>query len=365
MADRRDIRSKIEENLREAKSGVLEKTEAAVILGPAPGGRIKNSIMKALVKLKNIPIVGNAAQWFFWMLKAPRAVKHLLIDLDDLTAVSRKNESSLRADVDELRAKLQLARTAIAANADILAELAKGPRSERADGAVKDRSSALAVQAADDFYFEFENRFRGKREDIKERQKQYLPNVLSLGGKPGGLKVIDLGSGRGEWLELLKENNISASGIDLNARMVQECVKLGLDVRAGDAIGFLRESAAESAHVISAFHLVEHLGAGNLVAMFREAVRVLKPGGLVIFETPNPESLLVMSPNFYLDLSHQTPIPPLTLEFLAASVGFEEIEIKRVSPVQFVEIAENDKLQNILEKFNMAQEYALIAAKPR
>ncbi len=365
MADSREIRDKIEENLRKAKAGVLQKKEAAVILGPAPGGRIKNSMMKALVKLKKIPIVGNAAQWFFWLLKAPRAVKHLLIDLDDLTEVSRKNESSLRTDIDELRAKLQLARTAIAANAAILAELVKGPGAESADGAVKDKALALGVQAADDFYFEFENRFRGKREDIKERQKQYLPNVLSLGGKLEKLKVIDLGSGRGEWLELLKENNISASGIDLNARMVKECVKLGLEVKEGDAIRCLTETVAESADVISAFHLVEHLGAGNLVAMFREAIRVLKPGGLVIFETPNPESLLVMSPNFYLDLTHQTPIPPMTLEFLAASVGFEKTEIKRVSPVKFVEIAENDKLQNILEKFNMAQEYALIAAKPR
>ncbi len=367
MADRSSFENDIKENLKKAKAGNLEKKDVSGVIRHSGIG-IRDILLKTVNKIKwikNIPVFGKAAQWLYWLLKAPRMVKHLLIDLEELAAVSRQKESSLQCDVDELRAKLQLARTAVAGNAEILAGIMKSREAKAGpDALLAQKAKELSSQSADDFYFEFENKFRGSKAAIRERQKQYLPNVLTLGRKPEELKVLDLGSGRGEWLELLREHNIPAAGIDLNGRMVKECLKLGLNVKEGDAISFLRAGVSDTIDVISAFHLVEHLGAGNLVSLFREAVRVLKPGGLIIFETPNPESLLVMSPNFYLDLSHLNPIPPQTLEFLAGSVGFEKIEIKRVTPVKFVEFEETDRLKNILEKFNMAQEYALIAAKP-
>jgi len=132
-----------------------------------------------------------------------------------------------------------------------------------------------------------------------------------------GLKdspILDIGCGRGEWLELLKENNLNARGLDLNQVMVRMCRDKGLNVEEGEALSFLKSLPDSSLGAVTGFHLIEHYGFEFLVKLLGEILRVLKPGGIVIFETPNPGNILVGSCNFYIDPTHNKPLPSILID---------------------------------------------------
>ncbi len=182
----------------------------------------------------------------------------------------------------------------------------------------------------DAMYVAFEDRFRGSREDIRERQRVYLPDIQKVYRPDVEHPLLDLGCGRGEWLQLLRENGYQALGVDLNRVMVQECHDLGLQVQEMDALSFLRQCSSGSVSAVTGFHIIEHLPQDQIVYLLDEALRVLCPGGLLLFETPNPENILVGACYFYTDLSHKKPIVPATLAFLAEYRGFRNIKIKRL-----------------------------------
>jgi len=182
-------------------------------------------------------------------------------------------------------------------------------------------------------YADFEDIFRGTREDIKERQSVYLPyleNILRSGKE---LVVLDIGCGRGEFLELLRDRGHEAAGVDANPVMVDRCHALGLNVERADAIEHLRTLRAGQYTVVTAFHVVEHLPHSRLCALIDEALRILRPGGLLILETPNPQNLVVGASSFYLDPTHLNPIPPALLRFVAEARGFVNVEVKPMHPV--------------------------------
>jgi 2-polyprenyl-3-methyl-5-hydroxy-6-metoxy-1,4-benzoquinol methylase len=186
----------------------------------------------------------------------------------------------------------------------------------------------------DRFYVEFEALFRGNRADIKQRLQVYLPYLSHIFGQPKSdrLMVIDVGCGRGEWLELLDEQGIPAMGVDLNAAMVDACLQQGFLARCADAIQTLREQVPGSIGAVTGFHIIEHLPFEQLLALFDAAQQALCPGGVIIFETPNPENLKVGACNFYFDPTHLHPIVPQVAEFIARQRGFSEAEILRLHP---------------------------------
>lgn len=167
----------------------------------------------------------------------------------------------------------------------------------------------------DGFYHAFEERFRGSRDLIKSRLRVYLPFVEPLRGLNKDAKAVDLGCGRGEWLELLQELKFDAQGVDLDDGMLKICREVGLKVQTIDAIAFLKKLPDASHVVISGFHIVEHIQFIDLQVLVQEALRVLMPGGILILETPNPENIIVGTSSFYLDPTHQRPIPPQLLSF--------------------------------------------------
>ncbi len=214
----------------------------------------------------------------------------------------------------------------------------------------------------DAMYLSFEDRFRGTENDIKERVKVYLPYVQNACENTKGSKgasLLDVGCGRGEWLKLLKENNIAAAGLDLNGVMVEKCQDADLDVVQSDVLAYLRNLKDETISVITGIHIVEHLPFNTMIALFDESLRVLKPGGMVVFETPNPENLMVGACNFYVDPSHKNPIPPQTLSYLIEARGFANIEILRLHPNDTVQI--EDPFLNY--HFTIGQDYAVIGFK--
>jgi 2-polyprenyl-3-methyl-5-hydroxy-6-metoxy-1,4-benzoquinol methylase len=184
----------------------------------------------------------------------------------------------------------------------------------------------------DSMYSSLEDRFRGTRPEVTKRLSTYLPLVAEAMGRTAGARAVDLGCGRGEWLELMRQEAVDAVGVDLNRTMVVRCADAELSAVESGAIEYLRDQPPRSAGVVTAFHLLEHLPFRDLLSTLDESVRVLRPGGIAIFETPNPENLLVGATGFYADPTHRNPLFPPTLQFLLEQRGFVDVEILRPYP---------------------------------
>jgi O-antigen chain-terminating methyltransferase len=217
----------------------------------------------------------------------------------------------------------------------------------------------------DSFYVGFENRFRGPRNEIKRRVAFYLPFIRKARAGTAARPVLDVGCGRGEWMELLKENDLAVRGVDMNTAMVAQCKARGLEAQRDDAIAYLRSLRANSQGAVTGFHIIEHLGFETLLELFRQARRVLKPGGLVIFESPNCKNLIVGSCNFYIDPTHRNPVFPETAEFMLAAQGFEKIRIEYLSPIPNDFAAGSPELATLRELLYGPQDFGVIAYKPK
>ena len=213
----------------------------------------------------------------------------------------------------------------------------------------------------DGLYQAFEDVFRGSRAEIKRRLMPYVGRLGGVLGRP----VLDIGCGRGEWLELLRESGIAAHGIDSNAAAVARCIALGLDARHADLSTYLDTLEAASLGAVTAFHVAEHLTFPALVEMVDAAWRALAPGGILILETPNPETMRVGATTFYNDPTHRNPLMPEPLAFILRHRGFAETEILRLHPftdgLLEADTADAELLNRVL--FG-PQDFAVIARRP-
>ena len=216
----------------------------------------------------------------------------------------------------------------------------------------------------DAFYAALEERFRGDPSEVKRRQRAYIPYLRSSGVISDTRPVLDLGCGRGEWLEVLRDDGVLASGVDLNALVVRECTERGLNVAEVDAISALSTRADQSLGAITGFHIAEHLSLESLINLIDVSFRTLHFGGVLIFETPNPVNIQVGSCNFYLDPTHRNPIPPAVLKFYLESRGFEEVEVLRINPSSANPVQGDSELtQRFNELFYGPMDYAVIGRK--
>lgn len=211
------------------------------------------------------------------------------------------------------------------------------------------------------FYRAFEERFYAPRSVIKHLRQQYLPFVQPLAMLYPGGATFDIGCGRGEWLELMQELGMSPFGVDLDAGMLQGCHELDLPAQQGDAVAYLQTLANNSQAVVTAFHVVEHISFEQLKTVVIESLRVLKPGGLLIMETPNPENIVVATRNFYLDPTHLQPIPPLLLSFLPEHHGFARVHTVRLQEPQELHQRSDITLMDVLG--GVSPDYAVVAQK--
>ena len=170
-------------------------------------------------------------------------------------------------------------------------------------------------------YFAYESRMRGSVETIRERQRPYVEVFRDAA------PVLDIGSGRGELVGLLRSTGIEARGIDADADMVAYARGDGLDVEQADAVAYLERLADSSLGGIFMGQVVEHLPAATLARVLELAVRKLRGGGVFVAETINPLSPLALR-NYFADLTHAQPLVPETLELLARQVGFVDTEIR-------------------------------------
>jgi len=231
-----------------------------------------------------------------------------------------------------------------------------------------DEIGGHAAAALEQFYLAFENRYRGSLVEISDRQKVYLPRLAGLslpdGALRSSLRIVDLGCGRGEWLEVLHTAGFTgAVGVDSSSEMIRLCRNHRLPVEQADALGFLRAQPGASCAAVTAMHLVEHLAFPVLLALLAEARRVLVPDGLLILETPNCENVLVSARTFRLDPTHRFPLPPLLLSFSAEFSGFSTVEILPLHPNAAEQQVASDS--ELARRFNAyfygPQDYALLA----
>jgi SAM-dependent methyltransferase len=218
----------------------------------------------------------------------------------------------------------------------------------------------------DSFYHKLENKYRGTTSDIRNRLRVYLPDVESAVLRTGGKPVMDIGCGRGEWLGLLHDSDIPAIGIDTNPVQIADVQDLGLDARHGDARSALTEAEDNSLACITAHHLIEHLPFQEVLWITREAMRVLAPGGLLLFETPNVRNILVGATSFHNDPTHLHPMTDPVLSVLFETVGYHPIETRHLHP--------HEKLAEFMSKPGFdpelanlmfgAQDLAILGHKP-
>ncbi|MGV0961280.1 MAG: methyltransferase domain-containing protein [Limnohabitans sp.] len=194
----------------------------------------------------------------------------------------------------------------------------------------------------DGFYRAFEQSYNPAREVIKEWRRQYLPFIAPLKNIYPGSSTFDAGCGRGEWLELMIEQGFTPVGVDLDEGMLSACIELKLPAQKADAMACLSSLTTGSQAVVAAFHVVEHVSIEPLRKFVNEALRVLRPGGLLIMETLNLKNIAVSTRNFYLDPTHQRPIPMQLHAFVAEFENFEGVKILRLN-----EPHETDRRENI------------------
>jgi O-antigen chain-terminating methyltransferase len=231
------------------------------------------------------------------------------------------------------------------------------PTPSHADGATgsPQPSGAGETPLEQAFYLALESQFRGTEQQIGDRLGVYRPWLADL---PSGV-VADLGCGRGEWLALLADWGISAVGVDSNPLNVAALQAIGRQAVCADALDWLQHQPAHSCAAITAFHLVEHLPFGTLLQLVDAARRALKPGGCLIFETPNPENLDVSMCSFWLDPTHRRPLPPHLLEFVVAYCGLIVEDVPRLNPP---EVAEGDR--PLGARLGVGRDFAVIGRRP-
>jgi SAM-dependent methyltransferase len=278
---------------------------------------------------------------------------------DELRGMQRSLQE-LRSDVNVVRSRqdlvLRAARQALPGGYDV--------------EALSDLTRELG-SGQEELYEDLEDTFRGTRERIVEISREYVGDIESV---PGSGPVIDVGCGRGEWLEVLRDESIPSYGIDTNEVVVERCVARGLDVRVGDALAHLREQPEGSVRAVTGFHLAEHLSLDTLVGLIDAALVALQPGGLLVLETPNPTNILVGSASFYLDPTHIKPLHPQFLEFLALQRGFADAEVRFLHAedgprLEATDLDEHDpdRTQELADRINWALfgplDYAVLARK--
>jgi len=306
---------------------------------------------------------------------AIRALRFLWRNQSSFNALSLTAGSALSDSLDRLRAETgrqvdELARRAgIQESRLTLMESSALPATQGAAGTAVTATQGAAgaagtAKTADALpagvYALFEERFRGATQEISRAQRFYLD---SLRGVPG--PVLDAGCGRGELLRLLREEGIPAVGVDANPISIQALRAEGLDVEEGDAVARLEARPRGSLGAVTAFQLVEHWDPAGVFRFFQAARRALAPGGVIVAETINSDSLSAMRA-FYLDPTHVRPFPPDALRFLAEAAGFTDVRVVLRSPLpserRLDEKTENDRKLNAL--LFAPQDYAVIGRVP-
>ncbi len=404
-------------NLKLLRSGVYNKIDILSSLRYSDEGKLNNVTVNGLRfpatirTLERIPIAGYLLQTLIALARLPAMVRHerefqgylvaqQLAIADHVNDTQRavtteldRHTSSLATIPDQLHAlemglnetmlsrlmaeqeKLQRAEAELLLLSDRLTDVSQSLGTHQAVlDSLKTDVNTLArnlvtgenrtideLREWDQFYASFEEQFRGSAEEVEERLRFYLPFLAHL--KPGS-QILDVGSGRGDWLALLRAQGFNPRGVEVNEALAEHSRQQGLDVVGAEMMVYLGQQADNSLDLISVFHLIEHFNIGRLIRLLDEVKRALRPGGLLILETPSPENLVVAACNFHADPTHYKPIYPQTLIFLLDRKGFGDLNLHYLHPVENSPFAgESEGSQQLNLWFFGPRDFAVIARK--
>jgi SAM-dependent methyltransferase len=293
---------------------------------------------------------------------------------DEVKAESDASAELMNRHVDDLNAALflerhrreVLERELRAFKREVWGRGARMPDADSAPG-LPPPDSALS-----ELYSRFEDQIRPSG-DLESRFAVYLPDLEHLRG--GNVPVVDIGTGRGEFLAVLRSAGVPARGIDINVEAVEHARAAGLDVELIDARRFLAAQASETVGAVTALHVAEHMEPEDLLELVDEIVRVLVPGGTIILETPNPTNLVVGASSFYHDPTHRRPLTPEYLAFLLRDRGLVDVQTRFLNPLPEYSLATavderpgSLALQRLIDDVRWAlkgpQDFAVVARAP-
>jgi SAM-dependent methyltransferase len=215
----------------------------------------------------------------------------------------------------------------------------------------------------------FDDEFRGTRDELLARYQELASRLVGFD------PVLDLGCGRGEFLELLAGMGVKSWGVDLDPDLVKAAVNRGLTVDHTDALRCLQGLDDASLGGLVLIQLVEHLSAQEVVDLVALAAEKVRPGGQVFAETVNPQSLYVFAHSFYLDPTHLRPVHPAYLAFLFREAGFSTVEIEWRSPPPVDDVLEpapepqpptssyNENVRRLNQLLFAPQDYLVVASR--
>ena len=258
-------------------------------------------------------------------------------DLENKNAILQKNIQQLNTEHDDLEKKFQT---------------------------VHDDLEAHVHPNISFGYFNFEKKFRGSEDLIKSRLQPYLDYVKAAMNNSKGEFMLDIGYGRGEFLEILKNNKILAKGVDSNQEMFEFCKKKELDVFFNDALDFLNTLPNDKLIGITSFQVIEHFPVHYMLKLIQLAYQKISNNGVLILETVNPISFFSLS-RFWTDITHEKPLLPDTIKFYVENVGFKETQLLWLNPIpKEQQLQGNDpNIVKLNELLYGPQDYALVAWK--
>jgi len=257
--------------------------------------------------------------------------------LQQITPLADAGDREVRDAIATLQGVAEVAQRASARASREIERLGSSPQMVANGQASPTGVAGQADSGGDAFkYLGFEDRFRGSEAEIRARLIDYLPYF------DGASNVLDVGCGRGEFLQLLKERGITARGLDLNPEMAEACRAHGLEASTGDALATLRALPDQSLGGIIAVQVIEHLKPAYLSQFLQTAFFKLRPGAPLILETINPACWVAFFESYIRDLTHEQPIHPETLQYMLQASGFASVDVVYRSP-----IAEGGRLQRV------------------
>jgi len=214
-------------------------------------------------------------------------------------------------------------------------------------------SSPIAID-----WIRFAEVFRGSEHRIREHQRKHAAKFAGA-----VLEVLDLGCGRGEFLEVAREAGLTARGIDLSEDCIAICRSKGLNAEAADMFDYLGSLPDESLGGVLCSQVIEHLSPERLPFLIQLLNNKLNRGAIIVVETPNPECLAIFASHFYIDPTHTRPVPPALLRFYMEEAGFGEIQIERLEPAVESMPAIGYLPDPVQKTFFSGLDYALVGRK--
>ena len=293
--------------LQQVIGGLIQTVDDA--LGTQPGG------MEGILEQERLTTIGLES-----------AVQEQADALQQLGEEQRLKEEDLAKRWEAAEERHQLLRREVLENGKRLVRLLDETRRLSQGGTPAPpstgcRADALGEEDLEPLYAALENEVRGTRGEAQKRWKAYLPLIPREG------PVLDLGCGRGEWLELLRQEGIAAHGVDSNRLMVAECRERHLTAERAEALDYLAQVPDGSLGAVTVLRVLDRLPFPQLVRLLDEVARVLRPGGTAIFEAPNPDNILVACRDFYKDPVRRHPIPSEVLRFLVEARGLVPAQV--------------------------------------